>query len=65
MIYYSVIYHKDGCISLKPFETKEEAGAYNKKALEDEKWGPRIDKTKIVKKDEESDWFKISKGYWI
>ena len=43
MIYYAIIYLKDGCISLKPFDSKEEAIEYNEKVLNDEKWGPRTD----------------------
>ena len=65
MIYYAIIYLKDGCISLKPFDSKEEAIEYNEKVLNDEKWGPRTDTVKVVKKDPESPWFKSVKGYWI
>ena len=65
MIYYSVVYHKNGCISIKPLKTKEEAEEYNKAVLADEKWGPRTDKVKVVKKDPDSPWFKSVGGYWI
>lgn len=65
MIYYSVAYHKNGCISLKPFDTKEEAEEYNQVVMKDAKWGPRMDRCKVVKKDPESPWFKSVRGYWI
>ena len=65
MIYYSVVYHKNGCISLKPFDSKKAADDYNEAVLKDEKWGPRTDKFKVVKKDPDSPWFKSVNGYWI
>lgn len=48
MKYYSTIYMTNGCISLKPFDTEEDAESYNKKALNHPKYGPLIKKTKIV-----------------
>ena len=48
MNYYAAIYLKNGCISLKPFNSNEDAIAYNDRAKKDSYWGPKIDKTKVV-----------------
>jgi len=48
MKYYATIYMINGCISLKPFDTKEDAESYNEKALNHPKYGPQINKVKIV-----------------
>lgn len=63
MIYYSVVYLKDGTIHLQPNPTKEEAEDTNEKIKA--KYGDRVDLVKIVKKDPASPWFKSVKGYWI
>lgn len=64
MIYYAVVYMKDGCIHLKPFDSREEAQAELEK-LRSSKWANSIDLTKVVKKDANSAWLQSVKGYWI
>ena len=62
--YYLVVYLKDGTIHVKPFDTRQEAEDCLTK-LRETKWGPKLDLTRIVKKDTDSAWFKAVKGYWI
>ena len=64
MIYYIVIYMKDGNIHLKPHDCKDDA-EHTIEQLKDSKWFDQIDLIKIVKRDSESSWFKGLKGYWI
>ena len=64
MIYYAVVYMKDGQIHLKPCQSRVEAEAYLSK-LRNSKWKDSIDITKVVKKDANSAWLKSVKGYWI
>ena len=65
MIYYAVLYMKDGQIHLMPHETKEAAEATCAEICVSPKWRDKIDTTKVVKKDPEMKWFKAVKGYWI
>ncbi len=65
MIYYAVIYLKNGEIHLKPFDTKEDAEECIKNTATREKYKDQIDVTKVVKKDTSKDWFRSVNGYWI
>lgn len=64
MIYYAVIYMKDGQIHLMPHKSREEAEKTCNE-IRQTKWADKIDVTKVVKKDPEKEWFKAVKGYWI
>ena len=65
MIYYSVIYLKNGEIHCKPYSSYREAEETNQKTKSDEKYGPQVQLTKVVKKDPDCAWFKSVNGYWI
>ena len=64
MIYYSVIYMKDGRIHLNPSSSKEEAESVIAKVKESI-WKDQIEYTKVIKRDPESPWFKSLEGHWI
>lgn len=64
MIYYAVIYMKNGEIHLKPYGSREEAELHCKE-IYNTKWADKVDITRVVKKDPEKSWFKQVKGYWI
>lgn len=65
MLYYAVIYMKNGEIHLKPFKSKEEAINRINHIKNSEKWGSLFDTGKVVKKDPNSPWFQSVHGYWI
>lgn len=65
MIYYAVVYMKNGEIHLKPFDTKEEAQERIENIKNHEKWSKEFDFGKVVKKDPDSPWFRSVNGYWI
>jgi len=65
MIYYAVVYMKDGQIHLKPFDTKEGAANECTRIKNSVRWGEMVDTTKVVKKDPNSPWYQSVKGYWI
>lgn len=65
MIYYAVVYMKNGEIHLKPFNTKEEAQERIDAIKNHEKWKSEFLLGKIVKKDPESPWYQSVHGYWI
>lgn len=65
MIYYAVVYTKNGEIYLKPFNSKEEAVSFVYGLKMREKWAAIFDKAKIVKKDTSTDLWKKMNGYWI
>lgn len=64
MIYYAVVYMKDGQIHLMPHATKE-AAEECLKDLMGTKWGPKVDFTRVVKKDPDKDWYRSVNGHWI
>jgi len=64
MIYYAVVYMKNGDIHLRPFETKEAAEACCEK-FKDSDYADDIDVLKVIKKDPSKEWFKSVNGYWI
>ena len=64
MIYYAVAYMKNGDIHLRPYNTKEEAQECLSK-FKDSEFSDDYDILKIVKKDNDSAWFKSVNGYWI
>lgn len=64
MIYYAVIYMKDGNIHLFKCDSREEGENMIQKVRES-KWKDEIDVTKVIKKDPDKEWFKSVNGYWI
>ena len=60
-IYYLVVYLVDGCIDLKPFNSRNEAKEY----MEKFRYDMRVDKMKILAKDTTTKWWKDSNGYWL
>ena len=65
MIYYAVIYLKNGEIHLKPFDTKEDADECIATVADKPRYKDQIDVTKVVKKDPSKEWFKSVNGYWL
>lgn len=65
MIYYAVIYLKNGEIHLKPWLTKEDAEKCISETCAKPKFKDQIELTRVVKKDPEKEWFKSVHGYWI
>lgn len=49
--YYLVVYLEDETIHLMPFPYKEDAEEAEKKLRGTDRWGSRIEFTKIIKKD--------------
>ena len=64
MIYYAVIYMKDGQIHLMPHKSKEEAQETIDR-VKNQKFKDKIDVCRIVKKDSNKDWYRSVNGYWI
>ena len=64
MIYYAVIYMKDGNIHLFRSESKEGAEEAIEKVMEG-KWNGEIESTKIITKSTETALWKNTQGHWI
>ena len=65
MIYYAVIYLKNGEIHSKPWSTKADAEQCIEDTSKKPEFANQIDKTKVVKKDPNSPWYQSVNGYWI
>lgn len=50
MVYYAIVYMTNGEIHMKPYPTAEEAKSHCKEILAT-KWGPKVLRTKVCKKD--------------